>query len=447
MEARLEGEIVSAPKPKWLVRYENADVSDELQSMITSVEYTDHRTGTADELQLTLEDREGRWREGWFPSEGDRISVQFGFEGGPLLDTGEFQVDEPQLSGPPDMITIGAIAVPVTDPLRTIKSRAFDETSLKTIATTLTQELELELLGDVPEVAILRSTQNRETTLAYLARLAREYGYAFSIRPPQLVFYELAALQAAPAAFALSPRDLKHYDLKAKTQGTYAACELSWLDPETKELRRVIVYADHARQRIVLGGQQTGPTPLSASAPPSVPTRTLQHLAPMQKGEDVRSWQLFLQGQGFDPGAVDAKFGPLTKAATKGFQGAHGLVVDGKAGPDTFRVAVECGYGQPGGLQGGPTRAEVAGPILRKSERCESVQQAEIKARAYLTEANRLRAGGSLDLWPGNLLALAGANFDLLGLGRFSGKYSIDSSKHTMTRGGAYTTSIEVSFV
>lgn len=439
---------MSAPQPVWLVTYEGTDVTDELQSMITSSEYTDHVTGQSDELQLTLEDREGRWREGWFPSEGDRLRVQFGYLGQALIDSGEFQVDEPELSGPPSTIAIRALAVPVTSDLRTAKSRAFEETTLRALLELLARELELELLGEVPEVPILRVAQSNVSTLAFIRNLAREYGYAFTIRPPQLVFYSLAELGATPAAFRLDESDLTHYSLKAATQSTYAACEVRWYDPSTNDLRTAIVYADHARQRIIIGGQTDGLAEnLTATEPPQIPTRILQHLTPMQKGEDVRQWQVFLQGQGHEPGPIDGKFGPLSRKATMAFQRAQGLTIDGKAGPETFRVAVDCGYGRPGGLQdGGPTRAEVAGPVLRKEIRVESVAQAQLMAQAFLTEANRLRASGSLE-FPGNARALAGATVEVTGLGRMSGKYLIESAKHPMTRDGGWKTSVEVTYV
>jgi peptidoglycan hydrolase-like protein with peptidoglycan-binding domain len=34
------------------------------------------------------------------------------------------------------------------------------------------------------------------------------------------------------------------------------------------------------------------------------------------RGDDVRKWQFFLIGQGYDPGIADGIFGERTKAAT-----------------------------------------------------------------------------------------------------------------------------------
>jgi len=54
------------------------------------------------------------------------------------------------------------------------------------------------------------------------------------------------------------------------------------------------------------------------------------------RGSNVELLQQKLKQAGFDPGAVDGKFGPQTEAAVKAFQQAKGLDVDGVAGPKTF---------------------------------------------------------------------------------------------------------------
>lgn len=45
--------------------------------------------------------------------------------------------------------------------------------------------------------------------------------------------------------------------------------------------------------------------------------------------------QRALKAAGFDPGAIDGKDGPMTRAAVKQFQSQNGLAVDGVAGPKT----------------------------------------------------------------------------------------------------------------
>ncbi len=56
-------------------------------------------------------------------------------------------------------------------------------------------------------------------------------------------------------------------------------------------------------------------------------------------GLQVRRWQVFLVGQGHDPGGLDGEFGPKTERATKAFQKAAGLDQDGVVGNATLGAA------------------------------------------------------------------------------------------------------------
>lgn len=424
---------MSEVRPVWHITYEGVDVSDELAPMVISAEYTDHLKGKSDELQLTLEDRTGRWREGWFPSRGDRLAIKMGYAGAPLLDCGRFSVDEVELRGTPDTVCISALAAPQSPELKTKQSRSFETTTLREIADRLARELDLQVVGEVADIAIGRVTQSAETTVAFLRRIAEDYGYAFSIRPPQLIFFEISQLEGAASVATIHRTELlPGYSLKGGTQETYAACEVSFLDPATKELRKVTVYAAHARERVVLAGDP-------APAQLELPTRTLRQGA---RGEDVRNWQSFLVSHGYDTGGVDGIFGAKTRAATMSFQRASGIGVDGIAGPETYRAARDAGYGSTAT----GTRAEVSGRVLRQQIRVESVAQAEAKARALLAEANRLRVTGSLP-FRGNRRLVAGTTCQLDGMGRLSGKYLAQTSTHRVSRSGGYTTNLEVTCV
>jgi peptidoglycan hydrolase-like protein with peptidoglycan-binding domain len=81
-----------------------------------------------------------------------------------------------------------------------------------------------------------------------------------------------------------------------------------------------------------VGALQAAPPPPPPPPPPSAITRLL---AMGCVGDDVRTLQDALRNAGFDPGASDGDFGPMTDAALRAFQAANGLVVDGVAGPAT----------------------------------------------------------------------------------------------------------------
>ena len=62
------------------------------------------------------------------------------------------------------------------------------------------------------------------------------------------------------------------------------------------------------------------------------------------RGKIVKDFQLFLIGQGFEPGIVDGIYGEKTKQATIAFQKKNKLDADGIAGNRTLGVAMSLGF-------------------------------------------------------------------------------------------------------
>lgn len=45
-----------------IIKYNDKDISTDLQQYLKNVSYTDNMSGEADDLQLTLEDKAGLWQ-------------------------------------------------------------------------------------------------------------------------------------------------------------------------------------------------------------------------------------------------------------------------------------------------------------------------------------------------------------------------------------------------
>jgi peptidoglycan hydrolase-like protein with peptidoglycan-binding domain len=87
-----------------------------------------------------------------------------------------------------------------------------------------------------------------------------------------------------------------------------------------------------------------GPITLSALRSPSTVLYPGAGSAGPGSGQ-VRALQRQLRRDGYSPGPIDGRYGPLTERGVSRFQAAHGLAVDGIAGPSTFgqlkRIAAE----------------------------------------------------------------------------------------------------------
>ncbi len=223
-------------QPLWRVQYDKKDISVQIAPYILSITYTDYLEGQSDELQIYLEDRDGRWRRGWFPGKGDEISAQIGYlDEGKLTDCGVFQIDEIELNGPPDTVSIRCLAAGVVPSLRTTNTKAYEQKTLREIAQEIAAKHGLTIKGTVPEIKVERITQKEERDLAFLKRLAAAYGFVFSVRGQLLVWHDLAALDAAESIVTIDRSKMASYTFRSTSSEVYKACQARYWDPKKKK--------------------------------------------------------------------------------------------------------------------------------------------------------------------------------------------------------------------
>lgn len=223
-------------EPQFLLHYGHKDITAFITPYVLSVTYTDKLTGESDELEVSVEDTDGKWRGDWYPEKGDELSLKLGYKGEPLLPCGEFQLDEVEYSAPPDVVTLRGLASGITGELRTKATRAYETQTLRQVAQQVAARHGLVVTGKLGELKLDRITQNAESDLAFLKRLAESYGYAFSVRGKQLVFHELADLDARGAVLVIPRSVLKQVSLRDKTDAVYRACTVQYHDPQTGKL-------------------------------------------------------------------------------------------------------------------------------------------------------------------------------------------------------------------
>lgn len=231
-------EAMSVPTPKVVVTYEGRDITASITPSLMEVIYIDCLEGESDSVELVLEDVDRRWQGAWYPQHGDRVSVQMGYADAPLLPCGDFEIDEVELDGPPDVVRIKALGAGVKRSVRTPVGRAYEDTTLADIAATVARRNRLQLTGEIDQIKISRVTQAYETDLTFLKRVSEEYGYSFSVRGSTLGFFRRAALKGAKPALTIDRADVSSYRLRDKVHGVATAATVSYHDPRAKRTRK-----------------------------------------------------------------------------------------------------------------------------------------------------------------------------------------------------------------
>ena len=222
-------------QPIFKVQYAGKDITSEISSNLISVTYTDHAEGESDEIEIQVEDSGGLWRGDWYPSKGEKITLDIGYDGN-LVPCGTFEVDEIELQGPPDTICIRGLAAPITGKLRTKNIKAYEKQNLKQIADTIAGKNGLSVTGEIEDIRFDRVTQNRETDLGFLRRISYEYGHVFSIRDKKLIFTTIYKLEEGNPVKEIDRSELTSYSITDKTAQSFKNAEVKYHNPADKKV-------------------------------------------------------------------------------------------------------------------------------------------------------------------------------------------------------------------
>lgn len=229
----------SVRAPAWTVSYKGVAISSRIEEMVLSIKYVSHAGGASPELEIELEDSRKRWQGPWFPIRGDLIDVAIGYAGEALVPCPPFQVDEVELKGTPDVVHLRCLAAYITDAMRTSKSVGYEGQTLLQIANQIAATYGFSVNGAAvnPDATFARVTQNQESDLEFLHRLAGEHNYEFTVRGKQIVFYSRPTLEQRPSVGVIHRTDvLPGFNFKAKTRRIYKEAQINYFDSDTKAL-------------------------------------------------------------------------------------------------------------------------------------------------------------------------------------------------------------------
>lgn len=217
------------------VGYNGKDITADISAHVLSVEYSDNTEGKADTIEITVQDKDKIWQNDWYPTKGDKLTLSFGFDD-ILVDAGIFEIDEITTSSPPDIMTMKGIATPVTGKLRSKNSFAHEKKTLAEIAKAVASKHGLTVKGKIENVQFDRITQDRETDLGFLYRLASMFGYVFSVRGKTLTFTNIFDLEKSDPVMELNRADCASYSINDKISNSFGAVQVQYHNPVKKEI-------------------------------------------------------------------------------------------------------------------------------------------------------------------------------------------------------------------
>ena len=197
--------------------FEGVDISADINRNLLSMTYTDNEEDKTDDLQLSLDDREGVWLGNWLntpsASKGAEISaviVQKNWESDGkdrVLDCGVFEIDTVDGSGPPAKATIKAGSIPYSSTIRTQKkTKAWENYTLSGIANEIAGTNGLTCMFESASNPFYpRKEQMQESDITFLQRLCKAAGISLKVTAKIIVLFDAAdyeqkdAVRTSPA--------------------------------------------------------------------------------------------------------------------------------------------------------------------------------------------------------------------------------------------------------
>jgi len=276
-------------RPIFKIYADSQDVTARIAERLIDMSITDEAGFKSDSLTVTVDDSDGRLE---VPRKGARLEVHLGYQETGLAYSGEYIVDEPELSGPPDKIVFRARGADLRENLKTSKTRSWDEVTMGDIVQTISAEHELQpkIAEALSSIKIAHIDQTGESDLHFLTRLAKEYDAIAKPSGKNLLFAQRNQSKTVSGAnlpaIVLAKTDVTTYRLVLADRTAIGHVVAYWQDKGKakrtgvvvgdkiepgKTLRKTYPNADEAREaaEAELASSQRGKRDLSLTLPGS----------------------------------------------------------------------------------------------------------------------------------------------------------------------------------
>lgn len=251
--AQQQQELRGHNAPAYVLTVGGRDIAPRIAALLMRLTLTETRGDEADQLEVELDDSAGRLA---IPPAGERIALRLGWQGRPLLDKGEFVVDEVEHRGAPDVLCIRARSADLRADMRTRREASHHGQSLGQIVRAIAQRhgLRARVADELASIQVAHIDQTHESDLHFLTRLGRRYDATATVKKGVLIFARINARttttgEPLPALTITRAAGDQHRWHRAE-RDTYTSVRAEWQDNRQAKKRSVTVGQGERQKRL-----------------------------------------------------------------------------------------------------------------------------------------------------------------------------------------------------
>lgn len=231
------------------ITFDGTDITEDIKPYFLSLTYTDDEDASADDLKISIQDRDGVWMEDWLTeaveaAAGGKLSISAvitpeNWTNRAALKTGAFELDSVDASGPPATVTVNATGLAFSANIRqTKKSKAWESYTLSGIAKEIAAGAGMGCFYESDaDPSYDRVEQTQQSDIDFLKKLCEDAGISIKATDGNLVLYDQAAYEAKESVLTIEKGAKGGYSKYRLSSGSadtqYAKCRVSYMDPAT----------------------------------------------------------------------------------------------------------------------------------------------------------------------------------------------------------------------
>jgi len=375
--------------PYFKVVYESVDITEEISKDVVEITYSDSTENEAAELVIVVDDMFSKWKNEWIVNTGVKIQCEIGWSKDTMLDCGTFEVDEIHYSGDYGKgatVEIRCLAISENSTWRQELSYIYTNQTFQEIIQ------QIAARNNVTYQGVAKYTVEQETLVWEQKVLKMRVNRLVQDRESDIGF--LNRVMSVYGFSFIMGTEFLHGMLNITYQTSVPSSSRLYYSEALPE--------DDGY--VTIDGRQI----------------------PLYEVELLKSYQLKNCAKN-TISAVELKYhDPFTN--------------------ELYQVSVDYDSLPPGGKVN-PLQREMNSFLRKESEYAyiENKQQAEIIAKAKLFKAISKQIEGDMEL-EGQPSVVSGTAIEVSGIGKLSGRYFVNRSRHRISRAG-YVTNIQVNML
>ncbi|NUL36876.1 phage late control D family protein [Kosakonia sacchari] len=246
MSEILYSEAGSTLTPAFMLKIDSKDITGNISDRLISLTMTDNRGFEADQLDIELNDADGRVV---LPVRGAVLTLFLGWKGSALIGKGSFTVDEVEHRGAPDTVTIRARSADFRGSLNSRREESWHDKTLGMIVETIAtrNKLTAAVAPELAKIVIPHIDQSQESDAKFLTRLADRNGGEVSVKVGKLLFLKPGNAVSASGKpipqVTIIRSDGDRHQFAIADRGAYTGVTAQWLHtkepkPKTVKVKR-----------------------------------------------------------------------------------------------------------------------------------------------------------------------------------------------------------------